>query len=730
MRFIKYFISVILISIATAIYILCCTTEGLLFDIHYLSSLLPGTLKIDKVDGALFSGFSLQNISYHSSDENVSIQSLEVSWKPKQLLEGKFAIDTLTLEQPQITLFDTSTSSSDFSLDDYKFLRHITINNLFIHQLSVKQTNLQLTLTGELKDTWNFSWNISVPKLDTLCANCKGAFTGSGSIVGSRLIPTINAKIQGDNWIIDDQRIGKLQGDAHIIVQPKINSTINLFASQLNVNNYPIKKIAITLAGNVSYEKKALLAHVQLSLAQKPVVTMVAVLPDFSGLMNEAQKVNATINANFTDLGGLHYFVPQIKNPRGVIQGVMNITGMISKPEMSGTFNLKQGYAAIPDLGIHLDDMMIQAMIDKNNQIVLQGSIHSGTGAGQLQGNIDLNKSNYPMVFALQGKNLTALDIPKFHVMISPDIKLNLAYPDIMLEGKIVVPQAKIKLKHYVSSVTLPDETVFVGESEPKTPNFLSAAKLHLSVELGKDIFFSYKDFKTNVGGQLLIAQSPNSPATATGEIYAIKGQYSIYGQNLEIKTGRLIFTGNVLTNPGLNIEAIRKVKTTSAGGDAQMPTLESYAGTDTTVGVRIVGTAENPTVTLFSIPAGLTQIQILSSLGGEGAALMGAISAINPGASRMAGMTDKFTKMLGLSEVNIASVQTFNSTTNQMQSTPSIVVGKQVSKKLSLHYSIGIFNPVSIFNVRYQLNKHWAIQSETSSIDNGADLLYGFERS
>ncbi len=328
----------------------------------------------------------------------------------------------------------------------------------------------------------------------------------------------------------------------------------------------------------------------------------------------------------------------------------------------------------------------------------------------------------------LQGNNLKAVHIPKFKIAISPDVKLSFIYPNLALEGKIVISKAVIKLKNYISTVSLPDETVFVGEPVTDTPFILSAMKLHLAVDLGQDVFFNYKDFETHLGGQLVIDQAPNSPATATGEINAIDGEYTIYGQNLVIKTGRLIFAGNVLTNPGLNIEAIRKVKSVEGGGDL-MPSLESYAGTDTIVGVRVIGTAENPRVTLFSIPAGLTQAQILSSLGGGGAALMSALSALNPGASKVSGMTDKLTKMLGLTEVNIASVQTFNSTTNQMQSTPSFVVGKQISKKLSLHYSIGIFNPISILNVRYQLNKNWAIQSETSTIDNGADILYGFER-
>jgi translocation and assembly module TamB len=185
-----------------------------------------------------------------------------------------------------------------------------------------------------------------------------------------------------------------------------------------------------------------------------------------------------------------------------------------------------------------------------------------------------------------------------------------------------------------------------------------------------------------------------------------------------------------VLTDPGLQIEATRKVKDVNPASDiGSMPSLDNGINTEVTVGIRILGTLNNPQITLFSIPIGLTQAQILSSLGGEGSALIGALSALSPGISNAGGLMNKFTKMLGSTEINIASVQTFDTATNQMQSTPSFVVGKKISQKLSLHYSIGIFNPVSVLNVRYQLNKHWAIQSETSTIDNGADILYGFER-
>jgi translocation and assembly module TamB len=104
-------------------------------------------------------------------------------------------------------------------------------------------------------------------------------------------------------------------------------------------------------------------------------------------------------------------------------------------------------------------------------------------------------------------------------------------------------------------------------------------------------------------------------------------------------------------------------------------------------------------------------------------------------GASHLASITNGLKKTLGLSELNVESVQSFDPTANQnaggVVGTTSLVVGKQIAKNLSVHYStsLNLLNPVSTFNLRYKLSKRFSIQSETSTIDTGADLLYSIER-
>jgi translocation and assembly module TamB len=729
---IKYFIITVFISIITTLYLLGATTQGLQLSLLSLASFLPGQLKIEKMTGTVLGGFSLQNIFYQSPDANITVNSLTVHWYPSQLLHGKLGIDTLQLEQPKIKIFTTETRSQDFSLDHFAFLRRITFNKLVIHQLSVEKVDLHLTLTGELKDNWDFHWQIEVPQLSTMYSHCAGSLTGSGSIVGPRLIPTINAALQGNQIIIAQQKINKINAQAHIALQPRVNSLITLSAYNSKIYDHLIKKWDLRVTGNVTFDKETLNTHIQVTLAQQPAILVSASLPHFLNFAGSKQVLAGMIHLNFTELSGLRYFIPDIKDPRGIIQGHFDLGGTLAQPEIAGLLDLRKGEVTIRPLGIQLNDIAIQAHIDKNKMLVLTGGLRSGKGTGKLQGTLNLNKIDFPLNVTLQGNNLKAVDLPKIKGLISPDLKLTFNYPILQLQGKIFIPSANIKLKDFISTVTLPDEIIFVGQSKVDAHNFLLETKLQLEINLGNDIYFSYKDFEANLAGKLLLSQSPNSPATAVGEIHALNGIYTIYGQNLTITTGRLIYTGNLLTNPGLNIEATQKAKSITAASTStvNITTLDSLGNTEVMAGIRITGTANNPKINLFSIPAGaLSQTEILSALGGESAILFGTLSVFNLGTGNAANVTDKFTKMFGLTEFNLGSVQTFNPATNQAETTRSFVIGKQISKKLSLHYSIGIFNPISILNLRYQFNKHWAIQSETSTIDNGADILYTLEQ-
>ncbi len=410
----------------------------------------------------------------------------------------------------------------------------------------------------------------------------------------------------------------------------------------------------------------------------------------------------------------------KIERVRARIQGHFNLQ------HHTGLLELDQGDMTLPGLGIHPTNITIKADIH-NDEAILTGSVKSN-GVLTITGKKNTDTPFSPTELTLTGKNINVLHQQKMGLVVSPNLTMQLNYPHLACQGTITIPKATMKMKEIMSFQRLPDEVVFVGEAAPQKNTPLEM-DLHVKIHLGDDIFFSYQDFKSYLGGDLLITQSPGRAAVGTGEINAVHGKYALYGQALAIKKARLIYTGSLLSNPGLDIEATRASRTggDNPSGGTQAPLLNSFSNDAFIVGIRITGTADHPDIQFFSNPPGMSQNDIISALGGASIALFGALSVLHPATSSLVDTTSKLTKKLGLTEINIAPVQTFNPTTSQSESTQSFIVGKKITDKISVHYSVGIFNPVSILNVRYDINKHWAVQSENSTIDNGADVFYEF---
>ena len=57
-----------------------------------------------------------------------------------------------------------------------------------------------------------------------------------------------------------------------------------------------------------------------------------------------------------------------------------------------------------------------------------------------------------------------------------------------------------------------------------------------------------------------------------------------------------------------------------------------------------------------------------------------------------------------------------------------ALMVGKYLSPRLYVGYSVGLLDPISTLRVRYQLSRRWMVQTE-AGVDSGADVIYTLER-
>ncbi|MFC1575622.1 translocation/assembly module TamB domain-containing protein [Gemmatimonadota bacterium] len=166
---------------------------------------------------------------------------------------------------------------------------------------------------------------------------------------------------------------------------------------------------------------------------------------------------------------------------------------------------------------------------------------------------------------------------------------------------------------------------------------------------------------------------------------------------------------GGAIDNPGLDIRASRRARD------------------GVVAGLDIRGTLRRPEITLFSEPAmmqseALAYIVLGRSLGSasmsEGSRVADAAASLGlKGGNILAG---KIGQRFGLEEVRIEAEGPLEEA--------SLVAGKYLSPQLYVSYGVGLFEPVSLFRMRYLLSSRWTLQAESGKAA-GADLLYRIER-
>lgn len=390
----------------------------------------------------------------------------------------------------------------------------------------------------------------------------------------------------------------------------------------------------------------------------------------------------------------------------------------------------------IAALGITLrHHQLLPTFIHK--QLIFSGDFTSGKGKAHYQGTLSFPLS---LTMTLRGQRLQLVNLPEYNIVASPDVGLQLSPAQLSLTGKVNITHADITPTNLDLNDGLPEEVVFVGEKQPTTPYRTTILKIAL--HLSDKIYIHYKELQTYLRGDLVISKQAGGPPIATGMLYTVQGKYSAYGKILDIENGRIIYTGNALTNPGLNIQATRKIRAVLTNNVNHSflddtPLQSTYGGTQSlTVGIQIVGTAKNPKITLFSHPGGLNQADILSYLllgypqsevrGGNLLSLL--YSANTKATPKLNHIMSSLENTFGLTDLKVEPIQTFNPTSQSVSSTTSVSVGKQILPNLYLHYSVGVFDPIAILSLRYKLTQHWSINSESSTQDHGADVIYEIE--
>ncbi len=398
------------------------------------------------------------------------------------------------------------------------------------------------------------------------------------------------------------------------------------------------------------------------------------------------------------DLSIARPFLPMVERLAGQLSGSGRLSGTLLAPQVNGSLMLSGGEVSGAELPVSLQDLSLQALI-AGEQVQLNGGWRSGqAGRGQLNGHLTWGQA-LGMDLRLQGQQLPVTVEPYATLEVAPDLNLRLIDDKLAVTGKVLVPKGKIVVRELPpSTVKVSDDTVIVGhQTEAGKPPMAMA--MDIDVVVGQDkLSFSGFGLTANLLGHVHIGDNMDT----RGELSLADGRYRAYGQRLTIRRARLLFAGPI-DQPYLDIEAIRKVD-------------------DVIAGIRLSGSAEQPTTNVFSEPA-MSQEQALSYLvlgrplgtSGEDNNML-AEAALGLGLAGSAGITGSLASGLGIDDFQLDTEGSGNST--------SVVASGNLTEKLSLRYGVGVFEPANTIALRYKLSKKVYLEA-ASGLASSLDIFY-----
>lgn len=380
----------------------------------------------------------------------------------------------------------------------------------------------------------------------------------------------------------------------------------------------------------------------------------------------------------------------------GELNGEGTLSGPLLKPAVNGEIALTGGRISDPQLPIPLEDMVVSLELN-GYSADLSGRWRSNErSTGKIKGGLDWSAE--PSVEVnLTGNRLPFSYDPYARVELVPDITITYGGGDLAVTGRLEVPRGEIEIRELpAQAVSVSEDEVIVGAEQEE--GGLRSLNMDVTVVVGDDqVSFNGFGVTGNLKGTLRIGNNMDT----RGELRLVEGQYEAYGQELELRRARLMFVGP-LTEPYLDIEAIRRVDTVVAG-------------------IRLTGPVSAPQTEVFSEPE-MPQTDALSyvilgrapqSRGDEGQMSRAAISL---GLTQTNKLTQGLGEELGIQNLMLEAEGSGDES--------AVVASGYLTDELSIRYGVGIFEPITTVALRYDLGRYFYLEA-ASGLAASLDIFY-----
>ncbi|MDI5892028.1 translocation/assembly module TamB domain-containing protein [Halomonas rhizosphaerae] len=419
----------------------------------------------------------------------------------------------------------------------------------------------------------------------------------------------------------------------------------------------------------------------------------------------------------------------------GGLDGDIRIGGTRETPRLDGRLALSGLRAGGLDLPLDVRDgeLVVELAGDRAD---IDGFLAADEGRLEIGGN-----ARWPASGSWQAAvDLQAVDDPLLAVLpefgrlrLAPDLRIRATPERLQVRGTVDIPWARLEAGEVPDSAMAPspDEVIITeeqdrraeeaaaeqrdatqdGETGESTAEAMARAGMAtdvlITLSLGPDMQLEAYGLESGLSGNLEVRQQ-NGPVQLFGDVSLVDGRFRAFGQDLLIREGIIFFSGPP-GQPLLDFEAIRNPATTQDGVIA---------------GMRVTGSADSPSLEIFSEPA-MDEASALSYLlrgrapggsGGADGALTSALIGITLG--QTGGAVGAIGEAFGIDDLSLDTAGAGEES--------QVVVTGNLTERLSIGYGVGVFSPIAELTLRYQLWRSLYLEA-VSGAAQAVDLVYSF---
>jgi translocation and assembly module TamB len=419
--------------------------------------------------------------------------------------------------------------------------------------------------------------------------------------------------------------------------------------------------------------------------------------------------VSGELHAQTSKLDLVSVYEPDIDRAAGNLTANARIAGTVAAPQLSGSVFVSDGEVDFYQTNLHLRQIDMAAQLTDDG-LMFNGTAQAGKGSVRAKGQLRWRDTLPYGQLHLDGTNLRVVDIPEAQIDASPSLDFKVAAREVDITGTVAVPYAKIVPTDLTGAVTSSSDEVVVGK-ESQNPADQFQVKTTITMTLGPNVNIDTMGLTGQLAGSITVSSGYDAITRARGELSVQKGQYSAYARKLDIQSGRLIFTGGPIDDPGIEIRAVKRYP-------------------DVTAGINVRGSLQEPRLSFFSNPS-LPQSQIVSLIlsGGGGDSTLQMLQATSAGQNQQAAselltqggaiLAQQLGSRIGLPDISVET---------DLNNETSLVLGKYLSPRLYVSYGVGLTEELNAIRLRYSLGDHWTIRTTAGQI-KGADLVFSVEK-